>query len=82
MGASGVRVMKIIEAIKPEAVYFTEHNGSRGAMLVVDVKQASDIPSLAEPWFLTFDADVDFRIAMTPEDLGRSGLEALGKTWG
>jgi len=72
-------LQEIIEAIKPEAVYFTEHNGSRGATLVVDVKQASDIPSLAEPWFLTFDADVDFRIAMTPEDLGRSGIEALAR---
>ena len=50
--------------------------------MVVDVKQVSDIPSLAEPWFLAFDADVDFRIAMTPEDLGRANLEALGKTWG
>jgi hypothetical protein len=81
-GSIGTLVMKIIEAIRPEAVYFTEHNGSRGATLVVDVKQASDIPALAEPWFLTFDAEVDFRIAMTPEDLGRSNLEALGKTWG
>ncbi len=81
-GSIGTLVMKIIELIRPEAVYFTEYDGSRGAMLVVDVKQASDIPSLAEPWFLAFDATVDFRIAMTPEDLGRSNLEGLGKTWG
>ena len=81
-GSIGTLVMKIIELIRPEAVYFTEYNGSRGATLVVDVKQASDIPSLAEPWFLAFDATVDFRIAMTPEDLGRSNLEGLGKTWG
>jgi hypothetical protein len=81
-GSIGTLVMKIVEAIRPEAVYFTEYNGSRGATLVVDVKQASDIPALAEPWFLAFDAAVDFRIAMTPEDLGRSNLEALGKTWG
>lgn len=81
-GSIGTLVMKIVESIRPEAVYFTEYNGSRGATLVVDVKQASDIPSLAEPWFLVFDAEVDFRIAMTPEDLGRSNLEALGKTWG
>jgi len=46
------------------------------------VNHASDIPALAEPWFLQFDADVEMRIAMTPEDLGKSGLDALGKTWG
>ena len=41
----------------------------------------SKIPALAEPWFLTFNADVELRVAMTPEDLARAGLEALGKKW-
>jgi hypothetical protein len=36
---------------------------------------------LAEPWFLTFQADVEFRIAMTPEDLKRSGIDGMGKHW-
>jgi hypothetical protein len=36
---------------------------------------------LAEPWFLAFHADVEFRVAMTPEDLKRAGLEELGKSW-
>ncbi len=35
----------------------------------------------AEPWFLTFNADCEFRIAMTPEDLAKVGLEELGKKW-
>ncbi|HUN83835.1 MAG TPA: hypothetical protein VMU48_05615 [Terracidiphilus sp.] len=72
---------QILDAIKPEAVYFSEQNGHRGGILVVDVASPSDVPRLAEPWFLTFHAEVEFRIAMTPEDLGKSGLEALGKTW-
>jgi hypothetical protein len=41
----------------------------------------SKIPALAEPWFLTFNADVQFRVAMTPEDLKMAGLEELGKNW-
>ena len=41
----------------------------------------SKIPSLAEPWFLTFNADVDFRVAMTPDDLKKAGLDAMGKKW-
>ena len=80
-GSVGAKVQKILEAIKPEAAYFSEHNGRRGATLVVKVNDSSEIPALAEPWFLTFDAQVEMRIAMTPEDLGRAGLEKLGKQW-
>jgi len=49
--------------------------------LVVNVKDPSEVPMLAEPWFLTFNAEVEFRIAMTPEDLARANLGALGKKW-
>ena len=81
-GTAGEKLGKILDAIKPEAVYFTEQNGRRGAVLIVNVADQSKIPELAEPWFLTFQADVEFRIAMTPEDLKRSGLDQLGKKWG
>lgn len=80
-GSVGAKLNRILEAIKPEAVYFTEQDGQRGAVLVVDLPDSSKIPALAEPWFLTFEADVEFRIAMTPDDLKKSGLEELGKKW-
>jgi hypothetical protein len=41
------------EATKPEAACFTEHNGQRGAVLIVDLPDPSKIPGSAEPWFLT-----------------------------
>jgi hypothetical protein len=81
-GSAGKKMQKIMEAIKPEAAYFCEQDGCRGGVLVVDMKDASEIPRLAEPWFLTFNASVEFRVAMTPEDLGRAGLDELGKIWG
>jgi hypothetical protein len=80
-GSAGKTIQKILEAIKPEAAYFTEQNGHRGALLIVDMKDSSAIPSLAEPWFLSFNADCNFRIAMTPEDLARSGLDRIAKSW-
>ena len=80
-GTAGEKIQSILESIKPEAVYFTEQNGHRGGTLVVSVKDSSEVPALAEPFFLTFNAEVEFRIAMTPEDLARSGLDALGKKW-
>jgi len=69
-GSVGKKMQKIMEAIKPEAAYFTAMNGCRGGVLVVDMKDSSDIPKLAEPWFLTFNATVEFQPTMTPEDLG------------
>ena len=80
-GSAGSKLQRILEEIKPEAVYFTEQNGGRGAVLVVDLADASKIPALAEPWFLTFNADVEFRICMTPADLEKSGLDEIGKRW-
>ena len=80
-GSVGPKMQRILEAIKPEAAYFTEQTGRRGGLFVVDVKTPSDIPRLAEPWFLTFNAEVGFRIAMTPEDLAKANLETLGKKW-
>ena len=81
-GGAGPLIGKILQQIKPEAAYFTEIGGDRGAVLVVDVKDASAIPALAEPWYLNFDAEVEFRVAMTPDDLARANLAALGKDWG
>jgi hypothetical protein len=81
-GTAGQSIGRILEAIKPEAVYFTEQNGRRGCIMIVEVSDPSKIPALAEPWFLHFDADVKFRIVMSPEDLKKSGIEEIGKKWG
>lgn len=80
-GTAGKKIQRILEAIQPEAAYFSEKDGKRGATLVVDVENAWDVPRLAEPWFLTFDAAVEFRICMTPEDLGKANLDELGAAW-
>ena len=80
-GSVGAKMQKILADLKPEAAYFTEFEGQRGGIIVVNMDHASQIPALAEPWFLTFNARVEFKVAMTPEDLGRAGLETLGKKW-
>jgi hypothetical protein len=48
---------------------------------VVDVSEASKVPSIAEPFFLKFEASCKFRILMSPADLQQAGLESLGKKW-
>jgi hypothetical protein len=81
-GTVAAKMKAILDDAKPEAAYFTETEGRRCGILVVDVAQPSDIPKFAEPWFLQFAAEVQFRIAMTPEDLAQANLETLGKKWG
>lgn len=80
-GSIGKKMKALLEAMKPETAYFTERDGSRGGIFVVNVENPSQVPVLAEPWFLTFNAQCEFRIAMLPEDLAKAGLEELGKKW-
>jgi hypothetical protein len=80
-GSVGQKLRRILEEAKPEAVYFTEQGGNRSAIMIVDVAEPSQVPFLAEPWFLTFKAEVAFHVVMTPEDLQKAGLEDLGKKW-
>lgn len=72
---------RIMDDLKPEFMYFTELDGNRGAVMVLDVADASEIPSIAEPWFLLFEALCEFKIAMSPDDLMKANLSELGKKW-
>ncbi len=81
-GTAGAKLGKILEAIKPESVYFTEINGKRTAFIVVNLPEATKIPALAEPWFLTFEAEVQLHPCMTQDDLKHGNLDAMGKQWG
>jgi hypothetical protein len=80
-GTAGKKLQSILADLKPEAAYFTEHGGKRGATLIVNLNDASQVPAFAEPWFLLFNADCEFRVAMTPEDLAKAGLDGLAKKW-
>jgi hypothetical protein len=48
----------------------------------VDVADPSRVPAIAEPFFLTFNASVEFHIVMSPEELAKAGLNDLGKKYG
>lgn len=63
-----------------KSVYFTEQDGHRGGTLVVNVNDPSEVPKLAEPWFLTFGVEVEFRVVMTPEDFARSNPRRWGSS--
>jgi hypothetical protein len=81
-GTAGKIINRILEECSPEAVYFTSEDGLRTAILVVNLDDASNIPRLAEPWFLNFNASVDFKAVMTPDDLRKAAIDNLGRKWG
>lgn len=69
-GTLGSTVERILKDLKPEAAYFfADDNGQRSASIIFDMKDSSEIPAVAEPWFLAFNAKVSFRPIMNPQDL-------------
>jgi len=80
-GKVGEILGRILETIKPETAYFTEQDGKRGGMFVVNVQNPSDVAIFAEPFFLKLNASCRFRILMSPEDLQKASLGDLGKKW-
>ena len=81
-GKAGTLLGRILDEIQPSAVYFTEVNGHRGLVAIVDVPDPSKVPSLAEPFYLSFNAECRLRIVMSPEELQNAGLAEIGQRWG
>jgi len=73
-GTLGPTVNQILAGLKHEAAYFyTDDAGQRCASIVFDMDDASQIPGVAEPWFLAFNAQVSIRPVMNRHDLAAAG---------
>ena len=83
-GTLGSTVESIISDLKPEAAYFLADKGKRTAYLIVNMEDASQIPAVAEPWFLAVNASVQFTPVMVAEDLMKAGpaIEQAAKKYG
>jgi hypothetical protein len=74
-GIAGEKLGAVLGAIKPEAVYFTDSGVGRGALMIVDLDSAGQIPHVTEPLMLNFGASVHYRVAISPEELQSAGLD-------
>jgi hypothetical protein len=72
-GSLGRTIESILNDLQPEAAYFAEEQGARTGFIFCNVKEESDIPAIAEPWFLAFNARVEVHPAMTVADLKKAG---------
>jgi hypothetical protein len=84
-GTFGTTIQKILADLKPEAAYFVaSDSGERCAVVVFDMKESSELPKVAEPWFLAFNASVTVRPTMNPQDLeaAKPGFDHAIKEFG
>jgi hypothetical protein len=73
-GTLASTVEQIVAGLKPEAAYFfADDEGNRSGSIVFDMQDSSQIPAVAEPWFLAFNAKVSLRPVMSPQDLAKAG---------
>jgi hypothetical protein len=72
-GKLGATIQSILADLRPEAVYFTDNNGQCSGFIVLDMKDAFEIPAIAEPWLLAFNASIELHPVMVPDDLAKAG---------
>lgn len=82
-GNEGIRSGKLpetlketVDRLKPEAAYFGPEDGCRTCWMVIDMKDSSEMPATAEPFFTQFNAKVTFTPIMNAEDL-QKGLSQI-----
>ncbi len=71
--------------LKPEVACFTANEfGERCGSVIFDRKDTSQIPSIAEPCFLAFNARLTITPATNPQDLAAagSGIKQAVKKYG
>ncbi|HET7231839.1 MAG TPA: hypothetical protein VFJ16_17640 [Longimicrobium sp.] len=71
----------MLDQLKPEAAYFYAEHGQRAALMVFDLQDPSQIPTIAEPLFQELNAAVEFSPVMVADEL-RRGLIALAESEG
>ena len=83
-GELGSTIKKILDELKPEAVYFSEDGGERTGYIFFNMQNSSQLPAIAEPWFLAFNAKITVRPAMSLQDLASAtaGIEHAVKEYG
>ncbi len=68
----GQRMGQILADLKPEAAYFAAAGGQRTIYFVVNLSEGSQIPTIAEPLWLSLHANVEMIPVMSQEDFAKA----------
>ncbi|GHF78858.1 hypothetical protein ACFFSH_36505 [Streptomyces filamentosus] len=69
-------MQEAVGRIRPEAAYFTVENGCRTGYFFFDLTETSDLPAIAEPFFMRLGARIHYSPVMNPDELAK-GLAAI-----
>ena len=73
-GTLAATMETLLKELQPETAFFyADTLGRRTANFLLDLKDASQIPAIAEPLFLAFNASVEIYPVMLAEDLMKAG---------
>ena len=81
-GSLGQTLETIIDDLKPEAAYFGPIEGARGGYFVVNMDDPSQIPAIAEPFFLGLGATIQITPVFTPDELSAETLQQAAQKYG
>ncbi len=72
---------KLMEDLKPEAVYAYAVGGQRGGHMIINMNDSSEVATVAERFWLGLKAHVEMTPVMNGDDLqkGLSGIDAIAK---
>ena len=79
-GSWAATMQRVMSQLQPEAAYFTALDGKRTGLIVFDLEAPSQIPVIAEPFFMAVNASIDFVPVMTMEDV-QTGLQEAAKAF-
>jgi hypothetical protein len=80
----GEKMQALLKEMKAETAYFAPVNVHRGAYIVVNIDDASQIAAMVEPLFQWLKANVKMIPVMLLQDLAKAGpaIGAAAQNWG
>ena len=61
-----------MDRLKPESAYFYSDGGVRSSIMIFNMRDTSEIPVIAEPFFMGLDASVEFIPVMNAKELKKA----------